>query len=188
MKSTIFTKVLNEEYIEVNKSVPATISALREISGSSRDTFPENTVISLSCSKKGKIRVSMYRTDITSYKFRARGDNMYPLYYVYGQVISKDNKTYIKANSVFKKSEIYTEIFWAVVAILFIPLYLMYLLGTSPLKIPILLLSLVAGIFISLNSYSPIPMRKSRGITMLPYMVDEIKKRVEIIEQWEEKT
>jgi hypothetical protein len=73
------------EYIEVNKSVSDTISALREISGRGRDTFPENTVISLSCSKKGKIRVSMYRTDITSYKFRARGDNMYPLYYVYGQ-------------------------------------------------------------------------------------------------------
>jgi hypothetical protein len=64
----------------------------------------------------------------------------------------------------------------------------MYLLGTSPLKIPVLLLSLVAGIFISLNSYSPIPMRKSRGLTMLPYMVDEIKKRVEIIEKWEEET
>ena len=40
IKSTIFTKVLSEEYIEVNKSVPATISALREISGSSRDAFP----------------------------------------------------------------------------------------------------------------------------------------------------
>ena len=57
MKSTIFTKVLSEEYIEVNKSVPATISALREISGASRETFPEDTVINLHCSKKGKIKV-----------------------------------------------------------------------------------------------------------------------------------
>ena len=72
---------------------------------------------------EGKIRVSIYRKNVTRYNFREQGDNMYPLYYVYGQVISKDNKTYIKANSVFKKSEIYTEIFWSVLAILFFPLY-----------------------------------------------------------------
>ena len=188
MKSTIFTEVLNEEYIEVNKSVPATISALREISGSGRDTFPEDTVIYLSCSKKGKIIVSIYRKNVTRYNFREQGDNMYPLYYVYGQVISKDNKTYIKANSVFKKSEIYTEIFWSVLAILFFPLYAIFLLGTEPIKVPILLLSIVIGFFLSLNSYSSIPLRKSRGLTMLPHMVDEIKKRVKIIEKWDEQT
>lgn len=187
MKSTIFREVLSEEYIEVNKSVPATISALREISGSSRDTFPENTVINLSCSKKGKILVSIYRKNITRYNFREQGDNMYPLYYVYGQVMSKDNKTYIKANSVFKKSEIYTEIFWSIFAILFLPLYVIFMLGTEPIKIPILIVSIIIGFFLSIDSYSSIPLRKSRGYMMLPHMVDEIKKRVEIIEKWEEK-
>lgn len=185
MKSTIFTKVLSEQYIEVNKSVPATISALREISGPGRETFLEDTVITLHCSKKGKIKVSIFRKNVTRYQFREQGDNLYPLYYVYGKVISKDNKTYIKANSVFKRSEIFTEIFWSVIAILFIPLYVIFLLGTEPIKIPILLFSLVAGFFLSLNSFNSIPSRKSRGYMMIPHMEEDLKNRVKIIERWD---
>ncbi|MBR2448017.1 MAG: hypothetical protein IKB29_03435, partial [Clostridia bacterium] len=90
MKSTIFRKVLNEEYIEVNKSVTATISALCEISGPGRETFLEDTVITLHCSKKGKIKVSIFRKNVAKYQVRERGDNLYPLYYVYGKVLSKD--------------------------------------------------------------------------------------------------
>ena len=179
---------MNEEYIEVNKSVSDTISALREISGSSRDTFPDNTVINFSCSKKGKIIVSFYRRDVIRYRYRELRYLLHPLYYVYGQVISKDNKTYIKANSVFKRSEIFPEIFQAIFMILFIPLYVIFLLGTLPFKVPILLFSLVAGIFLSLHSYGSILWRKSHALMMLPYMVDEIKKRVEIIEKWDEET
>lgn len=186
MKSTIFRKVLNEEYIEINKSVPETIRALCEISGVSRETFPEDTGILFNCSKKGKIKVSIYRRNMPKYRFREMGDNMYPLYYVYGRVISKENKTYIKTNSVFKKSEIYTEIFWSILALLFFPIYILFMLGTEPIKIPIILVSLVLGFFLSINSYSSIPLRKSRGLTMLPHMENEVKKRVEIIEQWED--
>ncbi len=186
MKSTIFRKVLNEEYIEVNKSVPETIKALCEISGASRETFPEDTTILFNCSKKGKIKVSIYRRNLPRYRFRETGDNMYPLYYVYGRVISKDNKTYIKTNSVFKKSEIYTEIFWSVLALLVFPIYILFTLTTEPFKFPIMFVSIVIGFFISLDFCSSIPLRKSRGLTMLPHMENEVKKRVEIIEQWED--
>ena len=184
IKSTIFTKVLSEEYIEVNKSLPATISALREISGASRETFPEDTVITLHCSKKGKIKVSIFRKNVTKYQVRERGDNLYPLYYVYGKVISKDNKTYIKMNSVFKRSDIFIEVFGSLIGVLLMVLYAL-LLATTPIKLVVLLFSVLVSVLLSLGYFDAFPLRKSRGYMMLPHMERELKNRVKIIEQWE---
>ena len=184
MKSTIFRKVLNEEYIEVNKSVTATISALCEISGPGRETFLEDTVITLHCSKKGKIKVSIFRKNVAKYQVRERGDNLYPLYYVYGKVLSKDNKTYIKMNSVFKRSDIFIEVFGSLIGVLLMVLYAL-LLATTPIKLVVLLFSVLVSVLLSLGYFDAFPLRKSRGYMMLPYMEEDLKNHVKIIERWD---
>ena len=104
MKTTIFRKVINEELIEVNKSVPETIKCLRQQIGGSHNTIPNDMGIFFECSKNGKI--SMY-----SYFKQYRGLRNLDIYYVSGNVISKDNKTYVKIISVYKKTDILLRIF-----------------------------------------------------------------------------
>ena len=81
MKSNIFREVLNEEYIEVNKSVSKTIQYLSEISGPVIESLPDDICISFNCSKKGKITVWSY--DPASSRrvtLRAKSyDTLYPL-------------------------------------------------------------------------------------------------------------
>ena len=55
MKSTIFRKVLNEEYIEVHKSVSETIKCLCEQSGESYNETPDGMNIHFECLKNGKV-------------------------------------------------------------------------------------------------------------------------------------
>lgn len=188
MKSNIFREVLNEEYIEVNKSVSKTIQYLSEISGPVIESLPDDIGISFNCSKKGKITVWSY--DPASSRrvtLRAKSyDTLYPLYYVYGQVISKDNKTYIKMNSVYKKSEIYEQFFWTFLAVLLFPVFVLLLLEKAQFNVPIVIISLLGGFFLSLNRCSSVPQRKSRGLTILPIMENTVKKYAKNIEKWED--
>ena len=188
MKSNIFREVLNEEYIEVNKSVSKTIQYLSEISGPVIESLPDDIGISFECSKKGKITVWSY--DPTAprriTRFRKSNDTLYPLYYVYGQVISKDNKTYIKMNSVYKKSEIYKQFLCTLLAFLIFPFFILYLLEVSRFNVPIVIISLIGGFFLSLNDYSSVAQRKSRGLTILPIMENTVKKYAKNIEKWED--
>ena len=93
MKYTIFREVLHEEFIEVNKSVPETIKCLCEQSGVCNIHTINGIRLFFKCSKKGKISIE------SSYRHR---EGLFPIYSVYGSVISKGNKTYVKIFSVYK--------------------------------------------------------------------------------------
>lgn len=182
MKSNIFREVLNEEYIEVNESVSKTIQYLSEISGPIRESLPDDIGISFRCSKKGEITVAIYNPTAQMRSY----ENQYPLYYVYGQVISEDNKTYIHMISVYKKSEIYIQCLWSILAVLLFPLICFSLLKSAMFNISTLIISLLLGFFITINERSSVKARKSRGLTILPIMENTVKKYAKNIEKWED--
>lgn len=191
MKSNIFREVLDEEYIEVNKSVFKTIEYLCELSSSSKKDLPADTYIHFLCSKKGNIivRYTYRQSHVPHFYNRHRTfENMYPLYCVYGKVLSKDNKTYIKMNSVYKKYNLFLRYFLKTIGITIIPLYL---LMSIPFHVfifnfPLFLIAVAIALVVFLDADTPLAAQKSRGLTMLPYMENEIKIRVKNIEQWED--
>ena len=181
MKTTIFREILDEEYIEVNKSVSKTIQHIIELDSLHSEPVRTDAIIICRCSKKGKITVTIYNPTTLARSY----DNQYPLYYVYGQVISKDGKTYIHMTSVYKKSEIYIQCLWSILAVLLFPFICFSLLKSAMFNILILIISLFLGFFFTINERSSVRARKSRGLTMLPNMKNELRKIIEIIEKWD---
>lgn len=120
MKSTVFRKVLNEEYIEVNKSVSETIKCLCEQSGGSYNETPDGMNIHFECLKNGKCYVRCGSNEGRSTK------SMYQMYYVYGEVVSRDDKTFVKITSVYEKADFWMRIISTVLAFLFLPVFLIY--------------------------------------------------------------
>ena len=110
---------------------------------------------------------------------------LFKIYYVYGQVISKDDKTYIHMTSVYKKSEIYIQCLWSILAVLLFPFICFSLLKSAMFNILILIISLLLGFFFTINKRSSVRARKSRGLTMLPNMKNELRKIIETIEKWD---
>ena len=181
MKTTIFREILDEEYIEVNKSVLKTIQHIIELDSLHSEPVRTDAIIICRCSKKGKITVTIYNPTTLARSY----DNQYPLYYVYGQVISKDDKTYIHMTSVYKKSEIYIQCLWSILAVLLFPFICFSLLKSAMFNILILIISLLLGFFFTINERSSVRARKSRGLTMLPNMKNELRKIIETIEKWD---
>lgn len=60
MKTTIFREILDEEYIEVNKSVSKTIQHIIELDSLHSEPARTDAIIICRCSKKGKITVTIY--------------------------------------------------------------------------------------------------------------------------------
>ena len=181
MKTTIFRKILNEELIEVNKSVAETIQFLCKLSTPSKQALPNDTGIYFDCSKKGKITVN-YSVNTSSFR---NPENMYPLYEVHGRVLSKDNKTYIKISTVYNKYNLFLQCFFKILGVLMLPLYILSRIPLEKFNLPFFIILTIITICIFLTFYTPISQQRSRGLTLLPLMEKEIKKRVETIEQWE---
>ncbi len=100
MSQPTLQEVLNEEYIEVSKSVPETVRCLEEQScertGKCPVSMPNRMRMLFKCSKQGKIKV-VY--DFGVPPFEDRWDSWrfsFPVCFVRGEVISKDDKTYVK--------------------------------------------------------------------------------------------
>ena len=178
MKSTIFRKVLKEEFIEVNKSVPKTIQYLREIAGGARHKVDnEEIFIFVECSKKGKISVE-------SSFGHSRDIRCLYLFYVYGKVIFKDNKTYVKITSVYKKMDIWLR---ALVLLFIIPITLILKLCIDGiLFIPAIIAASVVFIILTIDTIKTTSIRKKYGLEIVKLMEDEIKRRVKKIERWED--
>lgn len=181
MKSNIFRKVINEEYIEVNKSVSKTIEQLCELCGTVREALPYNAEIAFNCSKKGKIITKRYFRDSW---FTNEPENYIPLHKIYGRVISKDNKTYVQIIYIYSRLNLWLQ--YLCLSIGFF-LGLIYLL----LSIPIRNFNVVFFIFLAIIlivaaicSYTPKSQQKKRNLVLLPIMREEIIKRIKMIEAW----
>ena len=191
MKSNIFREVLDEEYIEVNKSVSETIEHLCEFSPTDHQDLPTDTYMHFLCSKKGKIigRYTYLQSSLPRlYSRHKTFENYYPLYCLYGKVISKNGKTYIKMNSVYKRSNLFLRYFLKAIGVAIIPLYLLLSIPFDVFifRFPLFLLAIAISLAVFLNSDSPLAAQKSRALIMMPIMKNELKRRVQIIEKWED--
>ena len=172
MKYTIFSEILNEEFIAVNQSVPETIKCLCEQSGTSYANTANGLKLYFYCSRKGKISVK------SSYYHR---EGLFPIYYVYGNVISKDNKTYVKVLSVYRKSDIWLR---AIVSFLIIPLIILSLCLNKVLYLPAVLISFIVAIIGIIDFIKATSIRKKCAFKAVKIMENEIIKRVKNIEHW----
>ncbi|MBQ4119331.1 MAG: hypothetical protein IJD45_02965 [Clostridia bacterium] len=184
MKSNIFRKVINEEYIEINKSVSKTIEQLCELYGTVRESLPFDAKVIFDCSKKGKIKLRTYMMPGLSHR---RPDRYFPLHKIYGRVISKDNKTYVKIISVYNRLNLCFQYLLLSSGVL---LDLIYILITIPKErfvpaffIPFTIL-ITIGTIATLCRYTPKSQQKKRDLVLLSAMRDEIIKRIKMIEAW----
>ena len=180
MKSTIFTKVLSEEYIEVNKSVSETIEQLCELCGTVRESLPYDAILSFGCSKNGKIRVEKCIPGWTS----GRLDCYFPLHKMYGYVISKDNKTYVQIISIYSRLNLWLQYLLLAIFILFCPLYLLSRIPIARFNLMFFIFLTIITIVASLCGYTFQSEQKKRNLVLLPIMREEIIKRIQIIQSW----
>ena len=177
MKNSIFRHILNEEYIEVNKSVSETIQCLREQNGLCRSSTNNDITVYFECSERGKIHVdSSFGRDID---FRG----ILQLYYVRGEVVSINDKTYVKITSIYKKSDIWLRSLLLVFAALLFPL-LVYIKGAF--IIPAILISFAIFLILSFYTVNTTIKRKQQGLNIVKTMEDELKRRVQNIARWDE--
>ena len=179
MKTTIFREVINEELIEVNKSVPETIKCLRETCGVSRPSQKDEMSICFECSKKGKILVTCY------YGHHRDIRGLY-LYYVYGDVISKDNKTYIRMTSVYKKADMWLRFLLLILLLFLFPIYIItesYINGFF--FIPAIVISLLIFMAAMIDTIKITCIRQNDGLNSIELMKNAIKRRVKNIECWD---
>lgn len=186
MKSTVFRKIVNEEFIEVDKSVPETIECLRSQSGRVSELESERIGIYLECSKKGKIRV--YYSFVRYYW---RNQSRLKPYSVYGRVVSKDGKTYIKVTSVFNKVNTIIRMLDFPLTIILLPLVFLKDIRLW-LQIPINYLIIAVTICLAIlgfnmaEYYKVAAKEKKLGTKIVTLLENEIKRRVENIKRWDE--
>lgn len=184
MKSTRFIEILDEELVEVNKSVPKTIQCLQEQEGLCRSASPDNSRMFFECSDKGELSVAIENDGTARSRIHTRG--MFQFYYVYGKVISQDNKTYVKITSLYKKLDILKCCFLLAFIILLLPLLILYVLlniGFNILALAAVIMVYMISIICLINSFSK---RKNNGPKMIEIMKNEMKRRVQNIARWDD--
>ena len=176
MKSSIFKEVINEEYIEVNRSVADTIRCLCEQSGGGRYETPDGMNLIFDCAKNGR----MY---VTSGAGGKSIRSTYQLYYVYGNVISKDNKTYVKITSVYSRSDIWLRMIFTALAI---PLFILAVYIKGVYNIYAFLASAAVFVIGTADLCRSTLVRRNKKSEIIALMENEIKRRVKNIEKWDE--
>ena len=100
MKSTIFTKILEETIVEVKTNKPDAINKLILQNGKCRNTITEQENLWFYCHKNGKFLVSDWNPYSSS-----RHNNNTLCYYVKGRVVIENGKTLVKIYSIYSRSE-----------------------------------------------------------------------------------
>ena len=175
MKSSIFKEVINEEYIEVNRSVADTIRCLCEQSGGCHSETPDGLKLYFDCTKKGK----MYVEGISG---KSRKD-IYQMYYVYGSVVLKDDKTYVKITSLYSRADIWLRVLFMLLSV---PLFILAVYLKGVYNIYALLASAAVLVIGTADLCRSTYIRKKQKTEIVALMENEIKRRVKNIEKWDE--
>lgn len=205
MSQPTLQEALNEEYIEVSKSVPETVRYLEEQScertGKCPVPMPNRMRMLFKCSKQGDIKVT---SDFGL--FRKWGYFLFPLiflfyvlcpvYFVRGEVISKDDKTYVKIAPAYKRSHIVIRNFWiALGALLILTLYVPeafeltvveFLGARRGLPMMAFLFCLFAYLAAIVYAFVLESLHQKNAPLAISLMKEEVKRRVHNIERWED--
>lgn len=180
MKSNLFRKVINEEYIEVDKNLSETIEQLCELCGTVRESLPYDAEITFNCQEKGKLKVERHIHHLLS----RHPENYFPLHKMYGQVISKDGKTYVQIISEYSRLNLCLQYLLLTICILFCPIYLLLRIPVRTFNLPFfIILALLCSVAL-ICGYTPKSQQKKRNLVLLPTMREEIIKRIQKIERW----
>ena len=178
MKNSIFREILNEECIEVNKSVSETIRCLCELSGSNRFFEDEKVRVFFFCNQNGKIFV---RRGVHARRYRILHRK---LYHVDGEIISKDGKTYVKLTSVYNRIFVWLTILSVLFMIALIPIVIFLMVTVSSGFLAPVIAAVVAASAVAVNVYSLCDVL-NRGNTLIRLMEDELKRHLSNLEQWD---
>lgn len=99
MKSNWFRKVLKEEIVEINDTVPGTIEKLRSLNQFSEELDCNDEQLQFYCNKKGTFSITQYMY----YRGRRAPQHLDREFYISGKVFSENGKTYIKYQQVQNK-------------------------------------------------------------------------------------
>ncbi|MBE6729448.1 MAG: hypothetical protein E7568_04380 [Ruminococcaceae bacterium] len=180
MKSTMFKKIINEELIEVNKSVPETIQCLRDQTRTCNCSLPNDMMVVFKCTKKGKI------TMLNNFGYSRRAGGNFNVYYVGGKVISRDNKTYVQITSIYKKSDLLFRILSTISFLLLVPFLILFKIYVGELLFfPAIIAYFLVYILTLIDEIKTVSTIKKNGLEIVKIMEDEITKRVENIEHWD---
>ena len=179
MKNSIFREILNEECIEVNKSVSETIRCLCELSGSNRFFEDEKARVFFFCNQKGKIFVSC---NVPAQRYEISHRN---LYHIDGEIISKDGKTYVKLTSVYNRIFVWLTILSLPFMIALIPIAILLKIALpSEFLAPAIAAVVAAASAVALTVYRLCDVL-NRGNTLIRLMEDEFKRHLSNLEQWD---
>ena len=105
------------------------------------------------------------------------------MYYVYGNVISKDNKTYVKITSVYSRSDIWLRMIFTALAI---PLFILAIYIKGVYNIYAFLASAAVFVIGTADLCMSTFVRRNKKSEIIALMENEIKRRVKNIEKWDE--
>lgn len=178
MKSTYFTKIIDETTIEVDDSRQGTIDKLRQQNGVCYSTDGNQTELRFNCSKRGKISIDN--------NLSGRSIDGCRFYYVVGEVLSEKNKTVVKIYSIYRKDEWIFRILAILIYLVTIMLYfLIKLKSGSTISAADIFGVLLLGVIMTIFVFSSTKELEHRD-TDLALMRDEVVKRVEAIKRWDD--
>lgn len=175
MKSTIFTRIVDEGTIEVNDTLPGTIDKFRKMQGYCRETDSHDNGIGFQCNKKGKFWVGNIPTHSV---YADNGDSRTR---VRGQVMTENGKTVVKIYTVYQSHTktaalICNVLIGLLLCILFVILNVAFL---SIVVIPLCLLSFLYEIYY-IDKY------KTYIDDDANILKNEVLNRIEAIHHWDE--
>lgn len=178
MRLNLFRRILDETVVEVNGSVPQTITRLCAQNGSCRQLDTYGNTMWFNCTKKGKMTV--FCGDESS-------DLCPPLvdlrpYSVVGRVVAENGKTLVKIHTIY--SRVRAALQWLFVLLMVILFPLRFLLnGSSAATVAasVVLALVMLLIFLATGASEPI------SITVDQERAKEaILNRVEALEHWDD--
>ncbi len=179
MKSTIFTKIIDEETIEVNESFAVTIERLKQQQGVCRETDSRQIPLEFFCHDDGRVCVCNY----SRHRLRREYNRLYS---VVGEVISEEGKTKVIIYSLYSRINF---IFFIIAAVLFLPSILIYVLFAYTADAVPSAMTLYAITF-GIASIVLFPWNHTRQIknknSDLEIMKNEIIKRVKAVDKWDD--
>ena len=180
MKSTIFTKILNEETITIEASRKETIRRLREQEGVCSGRTSQGRQMLFRCSKKGKMIVEDF-----DFRHSIHGRPL-DIYNVWGEVLVRNGETLVKIYCFYSRFVKYSVYFIAV-------FYFLWVLAVIALKMYAKLPITKNDIFEALVMLGGcivtgvcINKEKHNHRADLKIMKEEIVQRVHAVDYWEE--
>ncbi len=122
MKSNWFRKVLKEEIVEIDDTVPGVIEKLRSLNSIATERDSNDELFQFICNKKGVFSIAhCFYGDKYKYQSAHQWDREF---YISGRVFSKNGKTYIKYQHVQNKIIGFAFIFGMIYELLLLGFYI----------------------------------------------------------------